>query len=271
MHMVSRSAPSLAKGEFLANSDNAIHRELSQRAHELARHPLLVRLADGLYSPAVVAWAYRRRKAIVDTFMPLLSQARSMAEMAARPELTRALTENICDENGLDPVSGLPTGRGSHHEWAEWFIAALNEVDPPGNSACEFTRLGFPLWDPYPTTSRDSLALIVGMLMAAEKCIAIEYRAFLDAFTTAFPALVDGARPERLLLFVDHIEHDEQRHLPDLIDGFLGRLPGSKGYAVQVDQSHAVEALDLVAGMDRVLSVRRQFYDQLLEITGDPA
>lgn len=267
--MAFRVAQRHAKVEFLADSDNSIHRELSQRTHALARHPLLVGLADGLYSPAVVAWVYRRRKAIVPTFMPLLSQARSMAEMAERPELARALAENLSDEDGLDPLTSLPTGRGSHHDWAEWFIAALNEVDPPGNSACEFTRLGFPLWDPYPTTAADGLALIVGMLMAAEKCIAIEYRAFLDAFTTAFPSLADGSRPERLLLFVDHIEHDEKRHLPDLIDGFLGRPPGSKGYVVEVDGSHSGEARDLAEGMERVLLVRRQFYDQLLQLIGN--
>lgn len=267
--MVSWSAPSHANYEFSAESDNAIHRELSQRVHGMARHPLLVRLADGLYSPARVAWVYRRRKTIVDTFMPLLSQAKSMAELAGRVELTKALAENISDENGLDPNTGLPTGRGSHHDWAQWFITALNQADPPENSACELTHLGFPLWDPYPTTSQDSLAVIVGMLMAAEKCISIEYRAFLSAFITAFPELDDKNKPETLLLFVDHIEHDEQRHLPDLIDGFLGRLPGSKGYTVRVDQGQLAEARDLLLGMDRVLSMRLKFYDQMLDHVGD--
>lgn len=261
--------PSLANDVFIADSDNAIHRELSRRAHELARHPFMVGLAEDLYSPAVVAWAYRRRKAIHDTFMPLLSQAISTAEAAGRPELRTALAENLSDENGVNSCTGLPTGRGSHHQWGQWFMAALNDLDPLETSACELSIMGFPVWNPYPTTSDDSLALRVGMLMATEKIIPIEYRAFLTAFISAFPALEDKTRPELLLLFVDHIEHDEKRHIPDLIDGFLGHLPGSKGYAVNVNESHLMEARDLLTGMDRVFSARMQFYDHLSALISD--
>lgn len=255
---------------FLIDSDNAIHLELSLRSHQLACHPFMKALAKGAYKPPVVAWACRRRLINSGRVLPLLERAKAMAETADRHELATALKDNILDENGLDRETGMPTGLGTHHEWCQWFLAALDEVDPPEKHNCQHAQLGFPSWDTYPLEHDDSLAVIVGMLMIAEKNIPIEFNSFLSALSSAFPALVDHNRPKALLYFVDHIKHDEQRHLPDLIDGFLCRIPGSKDYKVQAGQIQD-EASDLIKGMERVLKARHQFYDQLSAIAGIPS
>ena len=65
---------------FQISADTDIHRELSQLCHDLAEHPLLMQLARGCFAPAEVAWIYRRRKTIVDSFLPMLSLAQQMAD-----------------------------------------------------------------------------------------------------------------------------------------------------------------------------------------------
>lgn len=254
---------------FLADSDAAIHRELSRRSHALGHHPVLERLHTGFWSPHVVASIYRQRKSVVDNFLLLLARAQAMAEQAGRRELAAALQANLCDEHGLDPTTGEPTGKGTHREWAKWLQQALDELDPPQSNPCVLPDLSPPSWNLHPTSEQDSLALIAGMAMAVEKCVPLEFHAFLVALSTAFPSLDDPDQPEKLVYLVDHIEHDERRHLPDLIDGFLGHAPGSKGYQVPSPADLVEESADLLRGIERVVSTRLVFYDQLAQVVGD--
>ena len=101
------------------------------------------------------------------------------------------------------------------------------------------------------------------MIMATEKCIPIEYQAFLKGFRIAFPSLADPSNQDCLRQFTDHIDHDERQHLPDLIDGYLGHSPGTRGEVLALDALQRSEATDLARGMERVLSLRYNFYGSL--------
>lgn len=254
---------------FLADSDAAIHRELSRRSHALGHHPFLERLHAAFWSPHVVAAIYRHRKSVVDNFLPLLDRAQAMAEQAGRRELAAALHANLCDEHGLDPTTGEPTGKGTHREWGRWLQQALDELDPPQSNPCVLPDLNPASWNLHPTSEQDSLALIVGMAMAVEKCVPLEFHAFLVALSAAFPSLADPDQPEKLVYLVDHIDHDERRHLPDLIDGFLGHAPGSKAYQLPSTTALVEESADLLRGIERVVNTRLAFYDQLAQVVGD--
>jgi hypothetical protein len=248
---------------FQISADTDIHRELSQLCHDLAEHPLLMQLARGCFAPAEVAWIYRRRKTIVDSFLPMLSLAQQMAEAAGRVELVRALQINIADEMGLNPDTGQETGEGAHAEWGKRLSSALDLLDPPALKSCHLSRLPAESWDPYPIDPQDSLAVIVGMIMASEKCIPIEYQAFLKGFRIAFPSFADPSNEDCLRQLTDHIDHDERQHLPDLIDGYLGHSPGTRGEVLAQDALQRSEATDLARGMERILSLRYNFYDSL--------
>jgi hypothetical protein len=248
---------------FQLSADTDIHRELSQRCHDLAEHPLLLQLAQGCFAPAELAWIYRRRKTIVDSFLPMLSLAKQMAKEAGRQELVWALQINLADELGVSADTGHETGEGAHAEWGQRLLAALDLLDPPELHRCDLSRLPAEPWDPYPLDPQDSLAVVVGMILATEKCIPIEYQAFLKAFRNAFPELADPANQDCLRQLTDHIDHDERRHLPDLIDGYLGHSPGTIGEVLAPDAPQRCEGNDLVRGMIRVLSLRHHFYDTL--------
>ena len=69
---------------FQLSADTDIHRELSQRCHDRAEHPLLLPLARRCFVPAEVTWIYRRRRTIVDSFLPILSLAKQMAQALGR-------------------------------------------------------------------------------------------------------------------------------------------------------------------------------------------
>lgn len=248
---------------FLADSDNAIHKALSLRCQRLAHHPFLEHLAKGGYCPAFVGWAYRRRKSVLNNFILLLERAKEKAESVSRAHLADAIHRNLSDEHGLDPVTGCDTGVGAHRQWAQWFLEALDEVDPPGSLQIRLDQYDPEVWNFMPFDASDDLALLVGMCIAVEKCIPIEFSAFLRGLTTAFPLLADPLRPRRTLYLSDHVVHDEQRHLPDLIDGFLGRPPGSSGYIVDPMAIDVNESGELLVGIERILAIRLRFYDQM--------
>ena len=257
--MRSGPGPSIA---FLADSDVSIHQWLSQQGHRLGRHPVLDALSHGRCPPSLVIWAWRRRKSIADTFLVLLSRTQSLAIQEGRTELARAIHVNLSDEAGLDPDSGQPTGRGAHREWARWLIEALEAVEPAGASPLPPAASDRPQWNVMPFDEDDGLALLAGMCMAVEKCIPIEFQAFLHALEAAFPQLGDAGHPRALHYLRDHIEHDERRHLPDLVDGFLGRAPGCDRSALAADLER--QSQDLASGVERILTLRLRFYDALL-------
>ena len=191
-----------------------------------------------------------------------------MAEVAGKTQLAMALRTNLADEQGVDAISGEPNGLGSHHSWAKNFYEALNQeaayymISEKGldDSCCRFNLF-----------ARDhdaSLAFIVGMLMATEKCIPLDYSGWLKALIHAFPSLEAQGEAGPLFYWRDHIKHDEQRHLPDLIDGYLGRDPGSKGYSLMPDEIEAEiqnnASQDLVKGIEMALNLRIESYDLML-------
>lgn len=245
---------------FRADSDHAIHRQLSQLAHLVSSHPVLIKLGSGSISAMAVSWAYGRRKSITASFMPMLIRARKLAIASGRTRLAEAIHANLSDEQGLDPATGIPTGAGSHEDWADQFMNALCALDPTFKTEHRDTALA--RWDPYPTMATDSLTTLCGMLMATEKCIPLEYAAFLRAFICAYPEFTKPEQQASLHLFADHIEHDERRHLPDLIDGFLGCAPGTRGCKSAIPPS-AMESKELLEGMNRVISRRLDFYNHL--------
>ena len=108
----------------------------------------------------------------------------------------------------------------------------------------------------------DSLTILCGMLTAAEKFIPLEYAPFLRAFVCAYPEFSQPEQQANLRLLADHIEPDERRHLPDLIDGFLGCAPGTRGCKSAIPPS-AMESKELLEGMNRVISRRLDFYNHL--------
>lgn len=255
-----QASPDAEAPVFHADSDHAIHRQLSQLAHLVSSHPVLIKLGSGSMSTKAVSWAYGRRKSITASFMPMLIRAGKLAIASGRTRLAEAIHANLSDEQGLDPGTGVPTGAGSHEDWANHFMNALCALDPTFNT--EHRRTALERWDPYPTMATDSLTTLCGMLMATEKCIPLEYAAFLRAFICAYPEFAQPEHQASLHLFVDHIEHDERRHLPDLIDGFLGCVPGTRG-CTSANPATAMESQELWEGMNRVISRRLVFYNHL--------
>jgi hypothetical protein len=111
----------------------------------------------------------------------------------------------------------------------------------------------------------DSLTILCGMLMAAEKYIPLEYAPFLRAFVCAYPEFSQPEQQANLRLLADHIEPDERRHLPDLIDGFLGCAPGTRG-CTSAKPVTSIESQELLEGMNRVISRRLDFYHHLSNV-----
>lgn len=247
---------------FLADSDASIHHFLSLQAHQFGKHSVLDALAHGRFPPAVVAWAWRRRKSVIDNFLILLERTRLTALQEGKAELAAAIHANLADEYGLDPESGRPTGEGSHREWARWLMEALDVLDPPGGSD-QNTSAHLPQWNLLPYRDDDHLAVLAGMCMAVEKSIPIEYHAFLKALEAAFPALDSSDHPRALHLLKDHVVHDEQRHLPDLVDGYLGAAPGSLHVKIHAEPDLEGHSLDIARGVERVFAMRLRFYDEL--------
>lgn len=248
------------------SSDADLHRLVSTHCHCLSDHPLLEMLARGHFSRIEVAGIYRKRKQIVNSFMPMLTLGLRLAELESRPELVRQLQINIADELGLDPETGLETGKGSHAEWGHRFQSKLDALVPPTLNVYSQAQPSSKPWNPYPLNSNDSLAVVIGMILATEKLIPIEYHVFLQAFQKAFPELYEEANQACLHLFKDHIKHDERRHLPNLIDGYLGLRPGNhRECRLAWDAPQQTEQEDLTTGIRRVLDCRIRFYDQLLE------
>ena len=88
--------------------------------------------------------------------------------------------------------------------------------------------------------------------------------AWLKALSLGFPSLAAQGKTGPLYYMFDHIEHDETRHLPDLVDGYLGRLPGSKWYILESGVVGDRAAADLIDGIDRSIAFRLAFYDHML-------
>ena len=197
--------------------------------------------------------------------MPMLALGLHLAEIEERSELIRQLQINIADELGLDVDTGLETGKGSHAEWGHRFESTLDVLEPPAPNADSLAHPPSEPWNPYPLNPDDSLPVVIGMILATEKSIPIEYCAYLRAFQKAFREFDEEPHRASLHLFKDHIEHDERRHLPDLIDGYLGLQPGNhREYLLAWDAPQRSEQAELTKGLRRVLDSRLHFYDQLL-------
>lgn len=250
------------------SSDADLHRLVSTHCHCLREHPFLGMLARGHFSRSEVARIYRKRKRIVNSFMPMLALGLHLAEIEKRSELAQQLQINIADELGLDVDTGLDTGKGSHAEWGHRFESALDALEPPALNTDSLPHPPSKPWDPYPLNPDDSLPVVIGMILATEKIIPIEYCVFLRAFQGAFREFNEEAYQASLHLFTDHIEHDERKHLPDLIDGYLGLQPGNhREHLLAWNAPQRTEQEDLTKGLRRVLDCRLRFYDQLLAET----
>ena len=249
-------------------SDSEIHHELSIRCHEVLRHPFLELLESASIPPAQMASLCHIKQNLGDGFLSLLSQAKTMAEIAGKTQLAMALRINLADEQGVDPISGQPNGLGSHHAWAKNFYEALNKQvvqytnseDNLNNLCCRFNL--------FARSHDASLSFIVGMLMATEKCIPLDFASWLKALIRTFPSLEARGWADPLFYWRDHIKHDEQRHLPDLVDGYLGRHFGAKGYVLLPDEINAQiqegAPQDLIKGIETAISLRLKCYDLML-------
>jgi len=237
-------------------SDNDIHRALSRRCHKLQEHPFLEILAKCAFTPDQLANLCRQKLRIANSFMPTLYLAKEMAEAAGKAKLAMALSVNIADEKGVDLLTGKPSDIGAHESWAKAFYNALDEAAAGHEESRNPYNFPIDQWELFKLDSCDSLDLIVGMIMATEKSIPLDYAAWLKALSAAFPSLAAQGKTGPLLYFWDHIQHDEMRHLPDLVDGYLDQEPGSRGYTIEPDLISSNQARDLMTGIDRAITLR---------------
>ncbi|MEB3349939.1 MAG: hypothetical protein VKO00_07970 [Cyanobacteriota bacterium] len=227
-------------------------------------HPFLQKLPTCSLAPDQLASLCRQKLTITNSFMPALCRARDMAEMAGKQELAMALQINLADERGVDPTTGQPNGLGAHSSWAKIFYEALDEAVEEHGKTSTLSEPDPRCWELFDVDDSDSLDLIIGMIMATEKCIPLDFTAWLKAFSLGFPSLAAQGKTGPLYYMFDHIEHDETRHLPDLVDGYLGRLPGSKWYILESGVVGDRAAADLIDGIDRSIALRLAFYDHML-------
>ena len=227
-------------------------------------HPLLINVEARRYSPIELARIYQCRRQVSHRFVSLPECIKVKCEAVGAPALAHAIHLNLSDEYGLDPSTGLDNGLGTHAQWVQDFLAALSAVEPadiPLLSPEVAERLEIYAVDP-----NLSLSTLTGMLMAAEKCVPIECKIFLEAFQLAYPFFADSSNQHCLLYFFEHIDHDEKRHLPVLIDGFLGDAPGTKSHVLSDQQASGLNFEELFAGLDLMLGRYRRFYSSMEDL-----
>ncbi len=216
----------------------------------LMAHPLAMVLGKGVLTPEQLLHYCKIRYSAAPLFEHLAARAASLAEKEeALPQLAAVLHRNLCDERGLDYASGLPTGEGSHSDWRTDFLNAIGL--PPQ------ARGDFPL---YVYTEADNVWVLIGMVLAAEYAIPLEYarllrsmrHAFPETFAPADPALpVTPAQSVATRYLQDHIEHDAGRHLPELLNAILHDLKTPQSY------------VGLTEGVRRFAAERAGLYDYI--------
>ena len=250
-------------------TDSDIHHELNIRCQKILTHPFLELIKTACFSPSQMASLCGVKQKLRGGFLESLGQAKAMAEAAGKPKLAMALQVNLADERGVDPVTGELNGLGSHHSWAQNFYDALDAEAPGYINSEELFDNSLYQFNLFRREHDASLDFIVGMIMATEKCVPIDYAAWLKAICSAFPSLEIQGKTGPLFFWVDHIKHEEERHLPDLVDGYLGRDPGSSGYNIMPSDILAGEAKCLLEGIDLSISLRMECYDLLLAGVND--
>lgn len=143
--------------------------------------------------------------------------------------VAHALHENWCDERGIDPATGKENGHGSHSGWRRDCLTAIGVAVHEHSS--------FPL---YAYTEADNAWVLTGILLAAEYAIPLEYAKLLKSMRSAFPDIFTPADPsapytpeqaKASRYLVDHISHDAEHHLPDLLNAILADLRTEADYA----------------------------------------
>ncbi len=114
----------------------------------------------------------------VSEFEALLERAYSLAEQLGFFNLAVALHRNLCDERGLDYISGAPNGQGAHSSWRHDFLSSLGIADAGKNP---LTLYQFSETDPLP--------LLIGIVLAAEFTISVEDARLLKSLREAFPSI----------------------------------------------------------------------------------
>lgn len=245
-------------------TDSDIHHELNIRCQKILTHPFLELIKTACFSPSQMASLCGVKQKLRGGFLESLGQAKAMAEAAGKPKLAMALQANLADERGIDPVTGEPNGHGSHHSWAQNFYDALEAEAPGYINSEELFEGSLYQFNLFRREHDASLDFIVGMIMATEKCVPLDFAAWLKAICRAFPSLEIQGKTGPLFFWWDHIKLEEERHLPDLVDGYLERDPGSRGYNLMPSDILVDDAKDLLEGIDLAIKLRMECYDMLL-------
>lgn len=224
--------------------------ELLQRhigVRGLMAHPLASILGKGVLTQQELKHFCLIRYNAAPLFEQLVHRGYQLAnETPGMERVAHALHENWCDERGMNPTTGKPTGDGSHSSWRRDCLTAIGVAVQEQSS--------FPL---YAFTQADNAWVLTGMLLAAEYLIPLEYAkllksmrsAFPDIFTPADPSAPSTAEQEKASRYlVDHISHDAEHHLPDLLNAILHDLRSPADYA------------SLTAGIERFAHERGALY-----------
>lgn len=220
----------------------------------LMAHPLMQALEQAtLSAPQVLQYCDIRYNG-AHKFEVLLDRAHDISTHS--PHVKTALYRNVCDERGWDYETGQPHAQGSHAEWRTDFLTALNIAQDHQKKD-----------EIYAFDEQDSLATLTGILLVAEFVIPLEkFRilhtlraAFPDTFTSEAPDRINTAAQKKASHYLhDHIEHDLNRHLPELADAALADFHSPEEHA------------QMVAGIERFVKERIALYDSIQQQIGMP-
>lgn len=214
------------------------------------QHPLMIALDRAWLEPQQLKALCAARFTAVSKFEALLERARDLAIRQGMNELGAELHMNLCDERGI----GRAFGQGAHKEWRKDFLDALHIRHEGGRSVPQL----------YNFTANDSLAILCGMILAAEYTIPPEDKRILkslrlrfpDIFTPADKALPATPEQERATRYLyDHIHHDAESHFPDLMRA-MNRTVGIGGNR------------EIISGISRFTDERNALYDVIQQALG---
>ena len=212
----------------------------------LIHQPLLVAIEKTTITGDDLLAFCRLRYHAVSQFEALLEFVYQCAVKNNRPNLTKVLHRNLCDERGLayepDAETGqvIPSGYGAHNEWRQDFLDALGIAAPDGKPYLL-----------YRFDEQDDFSQLIGMLLAAEFMVPFEDQRVLNALKKCFPEVMESPKASRYLH--DHVEHDFSVHFPELME------------AVVADIRDENELAKVEEGIRRVVAERYRFYEYSAE------